>query len=384
MTSGPNGVELVQPPADGISSVAFSSISKSLLATVTLLDAAANTLCTRYSGSYAVLDVSFNAHSEVVYSAGIDRSLSRFDVASESLKTLGVHEDTIRSVEYSSETGQVVTGGWDNHVKLWDDRAAEPLSESIAQPDKVHSISITHSKLVVALAGRQIHVYDLRSMAEPLQRRESSLKFMTRKVACIPNGQGFASSSTEGRIAVEYFDLDAQSKNYSFKCHRQVVDGTELIYPVNTLAYHPVHGTFASGGSDGIVNIWDGYNKKRIKQFSKYPTSISSLAFNRDGSLLAVASSYTFDEGEREPNMGSIYSRLYDTLFPKKDMRILMLGLESAGKSTTAFKLRLGDITTTTLTIGTNVETARLKNLLISICDVGGFVRIQTLARSYD
>ena len=60
------------------------------------------------------------------------------------------------------------------------------------------------------------------------------------------------------------------------------------------------YGTFASGGGDGVVNMWDGFNKKRIKQFAKYPTSIASLSFNCSGDLLAIASSYTFEEGEKE------------------------------------------------------------------------------------
>ena len=62
------------------------------------------------------------------------------------------------------------------------------------------------------------------------------------------------------------------------------VDGIENIYPVNAIAFHNLHNTFATGGSDGFVNIWDGFNKKRLCQFHRYPTSISSLAF-RSGLL---------------------------------------------------------------------------------------------------
>lgn len=46
-------------------------------------------------------------------------------------------------------------------------------------------------------------------------------------------------------------------------------DGTETIYPVNALAFHPKHSTFATGGSDAIVNIWDPYNRKRLVQLHK-------------------------------------------------------------------------------------------------------------------
>jgi len=63
----------------------------------------------------------------------------------------------------------------------------------------------------------------------------------------------------------------------------------ELIYPVNAISFHREYNTFATGGSDGLVNIWDGANKKRLCQFHKYPTSIASLSFSSDGSLLAIA-----------------------------------------------------------------------------------------------
>lgn len=67
------------------------------------------------------------------------------------------------------------------------------------------------------------------------------------------------------------------------------------------------YGTFASGGSDCVVSIWDGVNRKRIKQFQRYPDEISSLSFSPDGKMLAVASSYTFDEGERDHSPDAIF-----------------------------------------------------------------------------
>lgn len=74
-----------------------------------------------------------------------------------------------------------------------------------------------------------------------------------------------------GRVAVEYLDPspEIQKKKYAFKCHRIKENGRENIYPVNAIAFHNVHNTFASGGSDGFVNIWDGFNKKRLCQFHR-------------------------------------------------------------------------------------------------------------------
>lgn len=173
------------------------------------------------------------------------------------------------------------------------------------------------------MSSRALHIYDLPSLAmlstqapsagpdhpaptlelEPWQRRESSLKFMTRAVACMPDDSGYASSSIEGRVAVEWFDpsADSQARKYAFKCHRQPApdgSGADVVYPVNALAFHPTHGTFASGGGDGFVALWDGVAKRRIRQYQRYPASVAAVDFSADGRWLAVGVSPGFEDGK--------------------------------------------------------------------------------------
>merc|ERR1712151_1225176 len=50
------------------------------------------------------------------------------------------------------------------------------------------------------------------------------------------------------------------------------------------------------------------------------------------------------------------------SLFGKKESRILMVGLDAAGKTTTLYKLKLGEVVTTIPTIGFNVETVEYQN----------------------
>lgn len=54
------------------------------------------------------------------------------------------------------------------------------------------------------------------------------------------------------------------------------------------------------GGSDGFVNIWDPFNKKRLCQFHRYPTDISSLSFSHDGKMIAIAVSSVLPEEAAE------------------------------------------------------------------------------------
>jgi hypothetical protein len=85
----------------------------------------------------------------------------------------------------------------------------------------------------------------------PEQRRESSLKYQTRCIRGFPDGSGYALSSVEGRVAMEYFDLseESQARKYAFKCHRKSEGGRDVVYPVNAISFNKRYGTFATGGT---------------------------------------------------------------------------------------------------------------------------------------
>merc|ERR1712190_173261 len=81
--------------------------------------------------------------------------------------------------------------------------------------------------------------------------------------------------------------------------------------------------------------------------------------------------------------MGLTFSKVFGKLFGKKDVRILMVGLDAAGKTTWVYKLKLGEIVTTIPTIGFNVETVEYKNISFTVWDVGGQDKIRPLWRHY-
>nr|XP_046250082.1 ADP-ribosylation factor 4-like [Scatophagus argus] len=81
--------------------------------------------------------------------------------------------------------------------------------------------------------------------------------------------------------------------------------------------------------------------------------------------------------------MGLTISSVFSQLFGKKQMRILMVGLDAAGKTTILYKLKLGEIVTTIPTIGFNVETVEYKNISFTVWDVGGQDKIRPLWRHY-
>merc|ERR1712230_254737 len=82
--------------------------------------------------------------------------------------------------------------------------------------------------------------------------------------------------------------------------------------------------------------------------------------------------------------MGVLMSKVWEGfLSSKKDCRILMVGLDAAGKTTILYKLKLGEVVTTIPTIGFNVETVEYKNISFTVWDVGGQDKIRPPWRHY-
>ncbi|KAK2821538.1 hypothetical protein Q7C36_020881 [Tachysurus vachellii] len=64
-------------------------------------------------------------------------------------------------------------------------------------------------------------------------------------------------------------------------------------------------------------------------------------------------------------------------------MRLLMVGLDSSGKTTVLYNLKLGEATATIPTNGFNVETVEHKNISFCVWDVGGQKAIRPLWRHH-
>jgi cell cycle arrest protein BUB3 len=314
---GPNEFELSSLPSDGITNIVFAPTSPSFLfasswdKSVRLYDVNSNVLRVQYHHSAAVLDCTFSDEVHG-FSGGLDKFLKMFDFNTNTDTVLGAHRDAIQCVNHCPAIGFICSGSWDKTVKLWDIRGNRGAVGTLDQQEKVYTMDVSQEKLIVGTKARRVLIWDLRNTGQPLWHRESTLKFQTRCIRCFPNGQGYVLSSIEGRVAVEFFDPspEVQKTKYAFKCHRIKENGKETIYPVTAVSFHSVHNTFATGGCDGFVNVWDAFNRKRLAQFHRYPTSISSLSFNCDGSLLAIASSYMLEEGEKEsPPRDTIFIR---------------------------------------------------------------------------
>jgi cell cycle arrest protein BUB3 len=339
--------ELDAPPSDAISSLHFSPDGNKLLVgswdkTVSVYQRIEDgelpfTLEKRVQCRAPVLDVCWGADDSTAYFVGLDHDVRRVDLATDENEqiVLSTHESPSNKIGYNKERGLLLSTGWDGVLHAHNTAVAEGRSfVRVRLAAKPFAMSLTEGRAIIAMAERKMSIYDLLSLKmiteqtsdvhmghdsdlgevqvhemTPWQTRESNLKFMTRAVAAMPDGSGFATSSIEGRVAVEWFEADKAGDTYAFKCHRQTAtqlaeDGTEnevdIVYPVNALTFNKVHGTFATGGGDGVVAFWDAQTKRRVKLYAKQAASVAALDFTPDGKFLAIGVSPGFEDGSEE------------------------------------------------------------------------------------
>eukprot|EP00536_Pseudo-nitzschia_multiseries_P006679 jgi/Psemu1/193637/e_gw1.145.10.1 len=263
--------------------------------------------------SLAVPDVT------TIVAGGLDGSIKSFDTATSTVRSIGFHDDkSVGSSVVDAKARVENACSWNRQLCVWDLRQQNSAASAQALlPGKAFAMDVdaSRNRILVATSGRHNCVYDLRMLdaafrLDPVLERDSSLKFQTRCVRFFPDGHGFCLGSIEGRVGVEFLDELAdprmtevmageKPKKFAFKCHRDSNSG--LVYPVNAIEFHPKHRhTFATGGCDGTVVLWDGRNKKKLTALPAFPTSISTMCFSPDGTELAIASSYTHEEGDRE------------------------------------------------------------------------------------
>lgn len=79
----------------------------------------------------------------------------------------------------------------------------------------------------------------------------------------------------------------------------------------------------------------------------------------------------------------STFYRFYSAIFKLHNYKLCMVGLDNAGKTTTLFKLHLGEVVNTQPTIGSNVEEVIYKNIHLHIWDLGGQESIRSSWSTY-
>jgi len=293
------------PPTDSISCLAWSSSSNVLAAgswdNSTRVwqvqndgSSVSTSLVANYSADAPVLCCGFTRDGLQLVSGGCDKKVRVRDLRAQKDQELGMHDEPVKELAVVDDLGLVVSGSWDKTLRFWSAQQQKPVA-TIQLPERVYAMDMKFPTLLVGTADRHILTFDLNKVQHnpaPERQHFSQLKMQTRSLSIFPDRTGYAVGSIEGRCGITPFS-SPQSSSFTFKCHRT----DQSINAVNSIDFNLAYGTFATAGSDGVVNFWDKDRRQRLKNFNSCYYPITAGKFSPDGAMYAYGVSYDWSRG---------------------------------------------------------------------------------------
>ncbi|CAD6186110.1 unnamed protein product [Caenorhabditis auriculariae] len=255
-----------------------------------------------------VLDLAWTEDGSKIFIAAADKDVRLWDLASNQVAVVGTHDGPVKTCHWINGNNYqcLMTGSYDKTLRFWDMRNL-PTQNSLTNiqlPERVYAADVIYPMAVVALANKNIKVYNLENGPTEVKNIESPLKFQIRCIAIFKdksntNPCGFALGTIEGRVAIQYAEAANPKDNFTFKCHRsaELVNGYQEIYGVNDVAFHPSHGTLVTIGSDGRYSMWDKDARTKLKTSDSHPMPLTCADVHSSGQILAYALGYDWSRG---------------------------------------------------------------------------------------
>lgn len=141
-----------------------------------------------------------------VVSGGSDKAVRMYNVNTGQTTQVGAHDEPIKAAKFlDGQSNILVTGSWDKTIKYWDLRSPQPIG-TVALPERCYSMDTKGDLLVAATADRSVLIFNLSNPTTIFKQTISPLKWQTRSISCFIDGQGYAVSSIEGRVGIQYLD----------------------------------------------------------------------------------------------------------------------------------------------------------------------------------
>jgi WD40 repeat protein/serine/threonine protein kinase len=195
------------------------------------------------------------------------------------LAVLAGHKNEINALAFSPDGKRVATSSADQTARLWDERTGQLLAVLGGHTEQVHNLlfSPDGTRVVTASDDATLRLCDALTGDLISVLRGHGDGFVCAPVFT-PDGSRLVSASTDGTVRV--WDMSLVERNGILRGHESYV------YDV---ALSPDGDQVASAAWDGTARLWDATTGRQMSPPLKHETLIvSSLAYNRDGRLLAT------------------------------------------------------------------------------------------------
>lgn len=192
-------------------------------------------------------------------------------------RRIPVHEAAIKDLTFNSVGTLLATASFDGTVAVLDAKSFDVLHHLDMNQRLVYCVDFTSDGLLVVGTQRDIQIWRLDSAEPVLDMR-------------IPNGaSGIACSPDDSTVYGIGSSLTKYDQNVEHLL--RTVPGHEPrlnMPPTHTdLLHHPRRPLLVTSGMDRTIRFWESNMLNEVAILAAHSASVSSLAFNADGSMLA-------------------------------------------------------------------------------------------------
>jgi WD40 repeat protein len=212
---------------------------------------------------------------DVAYNMPQDRLPAKYLLATD----LEAHQDLVSSVVLSADQTKVVTGSWDNTIRVWNAQTGK-LEQSLAGHERlVNSIAISDdgTNLVSASDDKTLKVWNLQTgeLIQTLKGHDD----VVNSVALTPDGKTAISASDDETIRI--WNLETGKSELTLTGHEDWI---------NSVVVSKDGKTIVSGSSDETVRVWDLQSGTLECTLKDHQDVVNTVAISPDGQTIVSGS----------------------------------------------------------------------------------------------
>ena len=230
--------------------------------------------------SERVRAVAISPDGQTIVSGSFDQTIRLWDLSGAPIGApFQGHTDVVLSVAISPDGQMIVSGSFDQTIRLWDLSGAPIGAPFQGHTDAVSSVAISPDGQTIVSGSNDntVRLWDLSGV--PIGAPFQGHTDVVSSVAISPDGQTIVSGSNDNTVRL--WDLSGVPIGAPFQGHTDVV---------SSVAISPDGQTIVSGSNDNTVRLWDLSGAPIGAPFQGHTDVVSSVAISPDGQTIVSGS----------------------------------------------------------------------------------------------
>jgi WD40 repeat protein len=182
------------------------------------------------------------------------------------------HTGYVRSLAFTPDGTQLISGGYDEFAIVWDVARARPVTRLTGHASELYAVAASPDGRTVATGSRDSSVLLFDRDSQPMTGPVDNIT----AVSVSPDGRRVAASSRDTTASV--WDTSTRARVAMLAGHGQ---------RVADVRFSPTGRLIATAGDDRTIRLWDATAFTLTRTLTGHTGEVTSLAFRPDGAVLA-------------------------------------------------------------------------------------------------